>query len=289
MARRYGISTPGIPVIFIGNSVLVGDTEIRDRFEKEILAEQQRLASCNTTYQPPPEPPGTDCPAATPPASLQLIIFAAIIDSTNPCGLSVLVFLLLTMTAAGNRRRILLAGGAYIAAMFLFHLLVGVGLFSVFSLSGLSVAFSLAGAGLAIVLGLITVADVLRNRDTFLLSIPDSQKGILANYLRIASVPAAFILGILAGVLGFSCTGGIYISILGLMGRNMGLFEGLPLLVLYNLVFVLPLVLVTLLVAYGIPPEKMETWKREQKRALRLVIGGILIAIGAVILLGWIG
>ena len=38
--------------------------------------------------------------------------------------MSVLVFLLISMAAAGSRRRILLVGGAYITAMFLFLLLV---------------------------------------------------------------------------------------------------------------------------------------------------------------------
>jgi cytochrome c biogenesis protein CcdA len=102
-------------------------------------------------------------------------------------------------------------------------------------------------------------------------------------------MPAAFVLGILAGVLGFSCTGGIYISILGLMGRDMTVMTGLPYLVLYNFIFVLPLVLVTLLVAYGLSPDRAERWKTEHKHTIRLVIGIILVALGLVILFGWLG
>lgn len=211
------------------------------------------------------------------------------VDSTNPCGLSVLVFLLISMAAAGNRKRILLVSGAYISAMFLFHLFVGIGLFSVFSLSGLSKLFSLIGGAVALILGAITIADVIRNRETFLLSVPESRKGLLGNYVRMATLPAAFVLGILAGILGFSCTGGIYISILGLMGRDMTVMTGLPLLVLYNLVYILPLVLVTLLVAYGISPARADRVRTEYKRPIRLAIGFILVALGAVILLGWLG
>ena len=126
----------------------------------------------------------------------------------------------------------MLVGGAYITAMFLFHLFVGIGLFSVFSLSGFSRTFALIGGAIALLLGIITVTDVLRNKETFFLSIPESQKGLLGNYIRLASIPAAFVLGLLAGILGFSCTGGIYISILGLMGREMTIKSGLPWLVL---------------------------------------------------------
>jgi cytochrome c biogenesis protein CcdA len=211
------------------------------------------------------------------------------VDSLNPCGLSVLVFLLIPIASAGNKRRILLAGSAYIAAMFLFHLLTGIGLFSVFSLSGFSRIFSYIGGAVALLLGIITIVDVLWNKETFLLSIPDSQKGLLGTYIRRASIPAAFVLGLLAGILGFSCTGGIYIGILGLMGREMTVMSGLPWLVLYNLVYILPLVLITLVVAYGISPERVDSMRTAYKRALRGGIGLILVILGAVILFGWLG
>ena len=98
---------------------------------------------------------------------------------------------------------------------------------------------------------------MLRNKETFILSIRESRKRGSGTDIRIASLPAAFVLGILAGILGFSCTGGIYISILVLMGKEMTVMSGLPWLALYNLVYVLPLILITLLVAYGISPERL--------------------------------
>jgi cytochrome c biogenesis protein CcdA len=289
MSRQYGISSAGVPTIYIGITAMVGEVDIKNRFEATFLAEKERIASCNGTAQP--VTPNTDptCPPESPQLSLPLVIFAAVVDSANPCGLSVLVFLLIPMAAAGSRRRILLVGGAYITAMFLFHLLVGIGLFSVFSLSGFSRTFALIGGAVALLLGIITIADVLRNKETFILSIPESQKGLLGNYIRIASLPAAFVLGILAGILGFSCTGGIYISILVLMGKEMTVMSGLPWLALYNLVYVLPLILITLVVAYGISPERAGSMRAEYKRPLRMVIGLILVALGAAILLGWMG
>jgi hypothetical protein len=47
----------------------------------------------------------------------------------------IVLILLMPIAAAGSRKRILLVGCAYIAARFLFHLLVGIGLCSVFFLS----------------------------------------------------------------------------------------------------------------------------------------------------------
>jgi len=286
MSDRYGIPNPGIPTIFIGNRVLIGEAEITNRFEDEILGEKQRIVSAAPVNQTPSAPVSQ---LVTPALSPYMVVFAALVDSTNPCGLSVLVFLLISMAAAGDRRRILLVGGVYIAAMFLFHLLVGIGLFSAMAISGLTKPFSIIGGAIALILGIVTLADVLRNKETYLLSIPESGKGLLGTYIRKATLPAAFILGILAGILGFSCTGGIYISILGLMGRDMTVMAGLPWLILYNLVFVLPLVLVTLLVAYGISPDRAERWRTEHKRTIRVVIGLIMVALGLLILSGWMG
>lgn len=290
MRLQYKLGTGGsLPTIFIGENALVGETEVKDQFEEKILAEKQRIASSTLAISGNQTPAGLGIPPVTPALSPYMVIFAALVDSMNPCGLSVLVFLLISMAAAGDRRRILLVGGVYIAAMFLFHLLVGIGLFSALSLSGLTKPFSIIGGVIALVLGIVTLADVIRNKESYLLSIPESRKGLLGTYIRKATLPAAFILGILAGILGFSCTGGIYISILGLMGRDMTVMTGLPYLVLYNLIFVLPLVLVTLLVAYGVSPDRAERWRTENKRSVRVIIGLIMVALGLVILFGWFG
>jgi len=289
MSRKFGIANPGIPLIFIGNSALVGETEIRDKFEFEILIEKQRLPLSDSTDQFVTQNNEFTYTQGSPLLSLSLVVFSAMMDSANPCGMSVLVFLMIPIAAARNRRRILLVGGAYIISMFLFHLLVGFGLFSVFSLSGFSRVFALIGGTLSLLLGIITIIDVLWNKGTFILSIPASQKRLLGDYIRIASLPAAFVLGILAGILGFSCTGGIYISILGLMGREMIIMSVLPWLVLYNLIYVLPLILITLLVAYGISPERVDSMRLEYRQMFRMAIGAILIALGAIILLGWMG
>ncbi len=286
--RQYNISTAGVPIIIIGDVALVGETSIRNSLEERILTERARAASCNTSVPSPGAPQKGGCPS---PAALspQAIILPALADSLNPCALSVLIFLLISIAAAGNRRRILLAGSVYVAAVFLFHLLLGIGIFSMISFSGYAKTFSLTGAAVAIILGIITLADLVRGRETFTLSVPESGKGILSHYLQMASLPAAFVLGILAGILGFSCTGGIYISILAMMGTSMTVAAGMPYLLLYNIVFVLPLVIVTFLVAYGIPPEKADTWRARNKRVLRLVIGFVLIALGLLVFTGWFG
>jgi cytochrome c biogenesis protein CcdA len=97
------------------------------------------------------------------------------------------------------------------------------------------------------------------------------------------------VLGVLVGIFELPCTGGIYLAILGLMSRSYTLMEGLPYLGLYNIVFVLPLVLILILVAYGISPERANAWRVLNRRKLRLIVGLAMIIIGVIIISGWTG
>jgi len=288
MNRQYNTGNSGIPVIFIGDQALVGETEIKDHFEERILAEEQRTAPCTSNAPALSNLRHENCSPATS-LSVPVVTVSALADSSNPCALSVLIFLLVSIAAAENRKRILLAGGLYTAAVFLFHLLLGIGFLSMISLSGLSEPFSLIGATIAFILGAITIFDVVKNTDRFTFAIADSGKGLIGRYVRTASLPAAFVLGILAGLFGFSCTGGIYIGILALMGRSLTLATGLFWLLLYNLIFILPLVIVTLLFAFGLSPERADEWKTNNRRTLRLIIGLIMIGLSAIIFLGLLG
>ena len=289
MSRQYGIENPGIPAIFIGSRGLIGDTDIKNHFEESILEEKQRLASCNNTVSNTTIPSNAGClPPGTQITPL-LVIFSAAVDSINPCAFAVLIFLLISIVAIENRRRILMVGGVYISAVFIFYLLSGIGLFSVVHVSGISTALSLLGATVAVVLGIVNVIEVLRDRDEFILAIPESKKEIIEKYIEKASLPAAFVLGIFVGIFELPCTGGIYLAILGLMSREMTFMEGLPYLVLYNLIFVMPLILILLLVAYGISPERANTWRIKHRKTLRFIVGIAMIAIGAIIFFGWFG
>ena len=65
--------------------------------------------------------------------------------------------------------------------------------------------------------------------------------------------------------------------------------EGLIYLLIYNLAFVLPLILIVLAVTLGISPEMLNRFREEHKKKLRIAIGILLIAMGIfVIVLSYI-
>ncbi|OPY39082.1 MAG: Cytochrome C biogenesis protein transmembrane region [Methanoregula sp. PtaU1.Bin051] len=132
----------------------------------------------------------------------------------------------------------------------------------------------------------IDIAEVLLRREIFTLAIPVSKKAAIDEYVKRASVPSAIILGAVVSMVELPCTGGVYLAILGLLGDRMTLAEGIPYLLLYNLIFVLPLILILLVVYWGGTPERMEAYRAGSRRRVRLLIGIVMVALGVAMLAG---
>ncbi len=57
---------------------------------------------------------------------------------------------------------------------------------------------------------------------------------------------------------------------------------------IYNLIFVNPMILITLAVYKGFDPNKAEEIRQKRLRALHLIAGIVMLAMGIVILAGWV-
>ena len=284
--QRYGVTEKGVPTIFIGDRALVGETAIRTELEERIIWYTANPGVCPATYTKSGGLPFDLSPAKPVDLTVPSILIAAAIDSINPCAFAVLLILLAYLTSLGDRRRIALVGFAYIATVFVVYFFAGLGVLTVVQQIGLtSIVFTFA-AVVAIIAGLINIAEVLLKREIFTLAIPVSQKRTIDQYIRKASIPSAIILGALVSMVELPCTGGIYLAILGLLGDRMTLAEGIPYLLLYNLIFVLPLILILLIVYWGGTPERMEVFRSGSRGWVRLVMGLVMVALGAAMLSG---
>jgi cytochrome c biogenesis protein CcdA len=284
MDKARGIDSPSVPTLIIGNIALVGEDQIRDRLDTVIRQElASPAANGNVTA-------GTtsaeNCPGTVSALTVPLVIVCAGIASINPCGLAVLAILLLSIIALQTRRQVLMVGITYIAAVFLFYFLSGLGFLSFIHISGTGISslIATAAAAIAIILGLVNIIDAAVRKDGFLLAIPKSKKPVLEHYIRSATLPAAFVLGVLVGIFELPCAGGIYLTILGLMSNTMTVTQGIPYLLLFNLIFILPLIVILLVVVFGIPPERVNTWRLSNRRMLRVGIGLAMVAVGIFIL-----
>jgi cytochrome c biogenesis protein CcdA len=278
--NAYNISHAHVPILFLGTTTLMGESAIAENLDQTVRSIQ---ANGTRTGLVPNLTAGIGAVAPTSSINPFVLLVAAIGEGINPCGLLVLALLLVSLMASESRRTVLYIGLAYIVAFFAVRLLSGFAIFSVIQIPGLSQAFTLIAAAIALIAGAIQVADGLSKRQKPLLSIPDSKKGLISSYMKKASVPAGLVVGALVGIYGMACTAGIYISILGMLYREPVI--GLIYLVLCNVVVIIPLLIILLLVFFGIPPEKVNSWRDEQKSMLRVLIGVVMIIMGIIILI----
>ena len=118
------------------------------------------------------------------------------------------------------------------------------------------------------------------------MAIPESKKPTIKKYIEKATIPAAVVLGVLVSLFELPCTGGIYFAILNLLSNSMTFSEGVPWLALYNLIYVLPLAIILGVILAGVSAERANSWRLENRRGLRLILGLVMLLIGAMMLLG---
>ncbi|MDP2666017.1 MAG: hypothetical protein Q8P05_00760 [Candidatus Diapherotrites archaeon] len=223
--------------------------------------------------------------------TLPLVIGAALADSINPCVFGVLIFLLAYMKAVfkKDKRRMLIAGLIYVVAVYLTYLVLGLGILHLALNTGLSISFYWLAAIIAILAGLLEIKDYFWYGKGFSLQILPGGAERVKHYTSIfknlemkhpfLAIAFAFVLGIFVVFIELPCTGAPYLAVLGLLSAG-NLAEGIPLLLLYNLVFVLPLFVIIGLMYFGTTSKKMEAWRKENRGLMRLGIGLFLIALG---------
>ncbi|HEY3420631.1 MAG TPA: fibronectin type III domain-containing protein [Methanomassiliicoccales archaeon] len=218
--------------------------------------------------------------------TIGMVIAAAAIDSINPCAISVMIFLLMFLTSLGNKRRVLLVGIAYIVTVFLVYLIAGIGLLAFLQSTAMTRYVYYGAAVLSIAIGVINIKDYIFPGNKPTVAIPESRKPLIKKYIEKASIPAAVVLGAMVSMFELPCTGGIYLAILSLLGDNMTAAQGMPYLVLYNLIFVLPLAAILVIIYFGVSAQKANEWRLEKRSKLRLVIGAVMLLLGTVMLFG---
>ena len=290
-AEKYGVSYPSYPVIFAGDTVVLqGFNRISKNIDSVAKAVDAGLIP-DVGYEKRlfSSADATGGIIGIQDLTYPAVILAGLLDGINPCAFAVLIFLLIALTAAESKRRVLQIGLTYTLGVFLIYITAGIGIIKIVSLTGLSIYFTVIAGILVISAGIIEVADGILKNSPVSLSIPESRKELFVGYIRRATVPAAFVLGILVGIFELPCTGGIYLAVLSLLSSQVTFNEGLIYLLIYNLAFVLPLILIVLAVTFGISPEMLNRFREEHKRKLRIAIGIILIAMGIfVIVLSYI-
>lgn len=221
--------------------------------------------------------------------SLGLVIVSAAIDSINPCAIGVLILMVSVILSnpKSTTRHLIVTGGAYILAIFVTYLVAGLGL--VYFLSTIPIAIaeylSIAVGILVIFAGLLEMKDYFWYGKGFSLQIPPKYAAKIKEMSTgKTTIGGVMLLGAFVAAVELPCTGAPYLAIITILKVNFN-FTAFLLMVLYNVIFVAPLIVILVMVAGGAKLSDVKKWKEENKGSMRLFIGLLLVALGWLLIL----
>lgn len=220
--------------------------------------------------------------------TIGLVLTSAAIDSINPCAIGVLILMVsVIMGQGGSTRKLLTNGLAYIFAIFITYLLAGLGLVYAFTTIPIVIAeyLSLAVGSLVILAALLEIKDYFWYGKGFSLQIPKYFAHKIHEYsTQKTTTLGVMLLGAFVAAVELPCTGAPYLAIITILRIDFNL-AAFGLMVLYNLIFVAPLLIILFMVAGGTKISVVSKWKEEGKGTMRLFMGLLLAALGWILIL----
>lgn len=297
----------GTPALVIGRHILVGVTETADSLERLI---EEELARGNTQDLILDES-GIDLLGRFKSFGPWAVFGAGLVDGFNPCAFTVIVFFVSFLTLMGYKRReMALIGSAYILAVFLTYLALGLGLFKIFyTLKGfylVSKSIYFVIGALSIYLAYLALKDytIYRktgNTDAMALQLPRVIKNrihkVVGDYYRrdhkgrkkalLGLGASALAVGFVISLLEAVCTGQLYLPTIVFVLKEGSLrARALFYLIVYNIMFILPLVLVLVAALAGVSSKQFEGYARKHLGLVKLSMAAVFLALGLVLWMG---
>lgn len=219
--------------------------------------------------------------------TLGIVLTTAAVDSINPCAIGVLILMVSVILGNGSSvGKMLTLGGLYIFAVFATYLAAGLGLVYFLGSIPLWVTeyLSITVGSLVIFAGLLEIKDFFWYGRGFSLHIPAVFAAKIKQMSGNITIPGVILLGMFVSAVELPCTGAPYLAIISILATNFNAGAFL-MLVLYNLVFVAPLIIILILVAAGVRVSAVKQWKQDNKHYMRLAAGILLITLGWLLIL----
>ena len=248
-----------VPAIFIGDKALIGQEEIEEKLEDtlnyyfknfseykdhDVSTASNKVISMTTTG----------------------IILAGLIDGINPCSIAMMLFFIsyITMNKSSDRNNILYLGISFSLGTFLAYFGIGIGLFKFLHLfkgiKNIMKIFYLALAIMGLYISIINIQDYKSiksgKEENIKNQLNKQTKRKIHNIIKKQSNQkliyiTGFFTAFLISFLEFFCTGQVYLPVITCMINNSKELNYILLLLLYNLAFITPLLLITLLIHLG--------------------------------------
>ena len=300
LAMKYGLEHYGVPCLIVGKKCLIGyPGEIKEEAQNAIkTAIKENLKT--------KEIEDVNAKEAFSKFTLAMIIINGLIDGINPCAFAVIVFLISFLTIYHyDRREVILIGSSYCLAVFITYILLGLGLFNaLYALRGFQTFnkyFYIVTASICIILFLLSIYDFLvylrtKNSKEMLLTLSTNLKirinKIIGFFLRgkkhstVGLVLASFAVGFSVSLVEAVCTGQVYVpTIVAILKDPTLRIKAWLYLLMYNVMFILPLLSVFILCAVGIKSEGINNFFKKHLAIAKLCLSLVFLGLAIMLLL----
>ncbi len=295
LPERLHLATP---VIFVGDDYLL-ETQITAEALTALVVEYTGTGAARTWTDFDAEAAQKGILDRIEGWGLLTVAFAGLIDGLNPCAFTTLIFFVSYLSLSGRRgRQVLAVGAAFTIGVFLAYLLVGIGFWKVLDLLG-GVLITLSRwvygitAALCLVLAVLSLRDFLRARrgdiGDMALNLPHALRMRINAIVRQgrrseAFVAGAFVTGVAISFLELACTGQVYLPTIIFAMSHEGLrARAFAYLLIYNLLFILPLVVVFVLVYRGTGSKQLTAFLQRNAAWVKLGLAALFAALA-----GWL-
>lgn len=288
LGARFGVPEEqrlATPSLFVGDDYLIGT----DITSEAVLALAEKYAATGAEHawaDFDPEQAKQSIIERFKSFGVLTVAFAGLVDGLNPCAFATLAFFVSYLALSGRQgRQILAVGAAFTLGVFLAYLSVGLGFYKVLDLLGDLLTtlgrwvYGLTGL-LCAVLAVFSFFDFLKARRgniaDMALNLPHSLRMRINAVIRKgrrsqAFVVGSFATGVVVSFLELACTGQVYLpTIIFVVSLPEMRVRALLFLVLYNLLFILPLVVVFVLAYYGTGSKQLTHFLQQKAATVKL-------------------
>jgi len=294
LSEQFNLKQAMIPSILVGDALLVGKKNIEDSLEIAI-----RIAL--KTEKSPLSFLKTDVIDFFKKFSVFTVIGNGLIDGINPCAFAVIVFFLSFLGVYGYKKaEIIYVGTFYCLAVFITYLLIGLGFFNFFySLEQIYLiikAFYYFVAAFCFLMAMVALYDYYKFKKTghsqeAILQLPKFLKKkinvVIGSRMREKKggiwglCASSFIVGFLVSLLEAVCTGQVYLPTIVFILKNTDLkVKAATYLVLYNFMFVLPLIIIFLLSLAGVSSAKFNDFLKKNLGRIKILMALVFFCLG---------
>ena len=283
------------PTIFVGDTVFLRESAIKTGLEQALKSSTPALRQHLMDAEGAAEKSGGSEPTDVfKTFSVLTVIGAGLLDGINPCAFATLIFFIsYLIMRSKSRRDILFVGLAFALGVFIAYLAAGLGLYQLVSRAtwffALSKWFYLAIGIFAGMIAVLSVRDAWHARHGDLgdmtLQLPERNKSMIHRLIRDQArtgfvATSAFLVAFPVSLFEFMCTGQTYLpTIVLIFSQSVLKQRAALLLVIYNLLFVLPLVLITVIAELGVTSDHLVTWLKRNAAPVKAATAMLFVAL----------